>query len=641
MSNQLSLSLNKKPGANEEVGDTLDTSQTDEQSLSQPISEHQQIHEQFKGAFLGAAIGDALGFITEFMRNRGEIQKQFGTSRLTELMPWQRITTYPGKKRYRIELPLPAGAYSDDTQLTIATARSLQADGSFDVESFAKLELPIWLHYQLGGGSGTKAAAKNLTKKSVSWNNNFYALSYTRYTDSGGNGAAMRILPIALANAHNDDLMYRNVWKNAITTHGHPRAIIGALLFADAIANLLHKPSGKKAWLNYLIGQCDRKYPELLEKWADCPEFSAWEQAWSQNTQKRFETDFRKDCNQTAIMLEMIRGAATRFHQKADSQGFIEEYRNILSELGCYDQSTKGAGNSTVVAAAFFFTVFPTYEESITAIANEIGIDTDTIGYFAGAMYGVAYGVDKIPKHLTEKIQDSAYLLSLAEACYHIYFGQATHEESFKYPALKSARNLQSHPRFSNGAGFQLGATVDLPVLGSGKIAKDTNLTPNWRGKHVHFIEVHLELGQTIFLQIDQSVPSDKHQHSTTAEKESEDEWEQSETNLLTILDGYRDKIEQSDFAANSILEVLRNIKFEFQDKALYDAFATWLWGALPPGISQEESENEHSDSSDSADLDDSSVLLPEQDTQEEQGVVGNGEDERVREKMIGEESQE
>jgi ADP-ribosylglycohydrolase len=112
--------------------------------------------DKFRGAFIGAAIGDALGFITEFMRNSNEIRRQFQLDQLDRFVDWERITTYykAGNKNY-IKLPLSSGTYSDDTQLTMATARSIKADCSFNPETFSKLELPLWLQYELGGGSGT------------------------------------------------------------------------------------------------------------------------------------------------------------------------------------------------------------------------------------------------------------------------------------------------------------------------------------------------------------------------------------------------------------------------------------------------------------------------------------------------------
>ena len=85
---------------------------------------------------------------------------------------------------------LPAGCYSDDTQLRLATGRAIRPD-SFDVEAFAKVELPVWLGYALGAGKSTSAAALNLSKPRTSW----FANTFKGWTESGGNGAAMRIQP--------------------------------------------------------------------------------------------------------------------------------------------------------------------------------------------------------------------------------------------------------------------------------------------------------------------------------------------------------------------------------------------------------------------------------------------------------------
>lgn len=591
MSNQNSFVLDKKHGASEMIDDTLNMPQTEQVNSSKPSPEHQNKGEQFRGAFLGAAIGDALGFITEFMRDSNELQKKYGINRLTELINWTRPTKYQG--RYTIHLPLPAGAYSDDTQLTIATARSIQANGRFDADYFAKQELTTWLQYQIGGGSGTKAAAKNLSKKSIDWHNNFYETPYTQYTVSGGNGAAMRVLPIALVHAQHDDVRYTDVWKNAIITHGHPRAIIGALLFADAIATLLQQPSGKKAWLNDLIARCDQKYPELMRLWSQFPEFTAWEKEWHQKTGTPFDSAFRKECGYTVSFLEKARKLADHLHKQTDQKYVSETRREFLQELGCYDRRTKGAGDSTVVAAAFFFMLFSNYEEMITTIVNEFGIDTDTIGYFAGAMFGASYGTDDIPTHFQENIQDQAYLLRLADRCYHIHSEQTVTENSFSHI---SPEHNGSNTDFSSNGTYEEGATTQLSILGFGKVVKDTNLTPDWTGKHVHFLQVELESGQTVFLQNSQPVSSTKDQQHTPAPDQqgkpvspqhSAQGKDLSVAELIGVLDDYKDQIVKNNFSPDTILKVLQSIKFHYRDKALYDAFMTWLWGTLPLNASQ------------------------------------------------------
>jgi hypothetical protein len=108
---------------------------------------------------LWAAAGDALGWVTEVglaERVRQPIEWMFRPS------------------RFAPAVLLPAGTYSDDTQLRLAVSRATPGDGGFDVEAFAKIELPVWTSYSLGAGRGTTAAAINLANKKVEWFSNFY-----------------------------------------------------------------------------------------------------------------------------------------------------------------------------------------------------------------------------------------------------------------------------------------------------------------------------------------------------------------------------------------------------------------------------------------------------------------------------------
>jgi ADP-ribosylglycohydrolase len=142
-----------------------------------------------------AAAGDALGFITELTDVKGlKWRARISTVRTT--IPWRR--SIGGKFGTVVELP--AGAYSDDTQLRLATSRSIRSDGEFDVETFAKVELPVWLCYALGGGHSTKAAARAVGHPDVNWYSNFFEDKAVTYMGSGGNGAAMRIQPLVWAS---------------------------------------------------------------------------------------------------------------------------------------------------------------------------------------------------------------------------------------------------------------------------------------------------------------------------------------------------------------------------------------------------------------------------------------------------------
>ena len=67
--------------------------------------------EKFRGCLLGLAIGDALGAPVEFDKLTA-IRARFGPEGITDLIPWH---------------GLPAGSYTDDTQMTLATVRGMLA----------------------------------------------------------------------------------------------------------------------------------------------------------------------------------------------------------------------------------------------------------------------------------------------------------------------------------------------------------------------------------------------------------------------------------------------------------------------------------------------------------------------------------
>ena len=143
---------------------------------------------------LWAAYGDALGWISELTDTAG-LMRRTGGAPLKEPIAWQRRIG----GRWGVTAALPLGCYSDDSQLRLATSRAIRSDG-FDVEAFAKVELPVWLSYGLGGGRSTSAAAVHLSKRNSTWWSN----TFKGWSVSGGNGAAMRIQP--------------HVWGGSITS---------------------------------------------------------------------------------------------------------------------------------------------------------------------------------------------------------------------------------------------------------------------------------------------------------------------------------------------------------------------------------------------------------------------------------------
>ena len=208
---------------------------------------------KYKGSIKLSAIGDALGWITEFEKNTLSLKEKFGTERIDKFYSWKKPV---GGRFYGFIDNINAGSYSDDTQLLLAVARSIKKDGSLDHNYFAKIELPNWLDYARGGGRTVKTAADKISRKSVKWYNNFYnfkvnGINYD-YKNSGANGAAMRVLPIALANLGDVEKIKEEIFCNSIITHGHPRAILGAMLYGYAINQIIMYRPEDFNWDKYI-----------------------------------------------------------------------------------------------------------------------------------------------------------------------------------------------------------------------------------------------------------------------------------------------------------------------------------------------------------------------------------------------------
>lgn len=181
-----------------------------------------ELRSKFQLALLLSAAGDSLGWPQEFARQKRTLKTYIA---------WEKRG---GGKWWGYTETINPGDYSDDTQLTLSIARSITSSGVFTPEYFAYLELPLWLNYERGGGHSIKTAARNILKKKSQWFTNFYKTRHVTYENAGANGAAMRNLPIALINVHNEKKFIIETFKNSIITHGHPRAIIGSILIGGA-----------------------------------------------------------------------------------------------------------------------------------------------------------------------------------------------------------------------------------------------------------------------------------------------------------------------------------------------------------------------------------------------------------------------
>ncbi|MFD9515103.1 ADP-ribosylglycohydrolase family protein [Streptomyces mirabilis] len=372
--------------------------------------------EAVRGSAHWAAYGDALGFITELTDADG-VRRRTGHDEVTVTVPWQRRVG----GRYGRDVPLPVGAYSDDTQLRLATSRAIRGDGEFDVEAFAKIELVAWQAYALGAGRGTKAAANGLMRVEAKWSQNLFATKAARYTDIGGNGAAMRIQPhVWSARDLTDwDSIARDVVRNAVSTHGHPRGILGAVLHALLLATTLEKGAipGPEQWRSTIdwLGHL----PDVIDK--DEELAYLWLPSWTQAA----GTDFR---TATATVAAECHAALEEFDPAAHLNR--DNYASLVDRLGGFDDETRGSGTiTTLLAIMLAFGQVETPERGLQLAANTLGSDTDTIATMAGALLG-AITTSPAPG----AVQDDELIEKEARRLWEISQGGAS--STFAYPDL-------------------------------------------------------------------------------------------------------------------------------------------------------------------------------------------------------------
>jgi ADP-ribosylglycohydrolase len=295
-----------------------------------------------------------------------------------------------------VEVTLPAGMYSDDTQLRLAVGRCIRAAGRFDAEVFSKIELPMLLSYGFGIGRGTRAAAQSLTKRSVRWYSNFFDTKVARYVQGGGNGAAMRIQPhVWSAPRFSPDIFLPNVIRDSATTHGHVRGLLGAALHAVSLSVTLRegappKPARWAEMFKYLerLPQVVARDEALQERWLPL---------WEKSSGVAFPTAVGHALSET---LPLIAAA----HEAANARGPLQDrYAELAKVVGGLDASTRGSGTVSAILALWLGHCGAEDPQStIESASNLLGSDTDTISSMAGALLGVGAS-DDLPGSLVDE----------------------------------------------------------------------------------------------------------------------------------------------------------------------------------------------------------------------------------------------
>ena len=174
--------------------------------------------ERLRGCLLGGAIGDAWGSGFE---NQSDIARKEIT---LDAHPW---------------------VLTDDTQLTLATMEAMIAQKSVDPEAIAQRFLYYYRQRKIRGlGASTLKALQGLSV------GGHWALVGRRGERAAGNGAAMRIAPLAFK----EDISWFDIQDVCRITHHNDEAYIGAKSMVIVIRTLLagHWTLGTN-WVEMLI----------------------------------------------------------------------------------------------------------------------------------------------------------------------------------------------------------------------------------------------------------------------------------------------------------------------------------------------------------------------------------------------------
>ena len=291
------------------------------------------LRSKFAGSLLGTAVGDSLG-----------------------AGAWLRP---PGREL--------AAHYTDDTHMTISVAKSLLEKRGFDPEhlflTFVQdWEAEPWRGYGPGPPAIFRAFRRGEDPRRVA------ASLYPG--GSFGNGAAMRVAPLACLYYDDLEELRRVVEEASSLTHTHPLGIEGALLQAHAIALAVGStgPLDALEFVEELLGQA--------------------------------QADIYKR------KLAAIRAFLSR--------GSRPSRKEVVRTLG----NGVEAFNS-VPTAIYAFLATRSFEEALR-LAVSFGGDRDTIGAMTGAIAGAYHGRESIPSRWLEELENREYIERLAAGLWEL-----------------------------------------------------------------------------------------------------------------------------------------------------------------------------------------------------------------------------
>lgn len=282
-------------------------------------------HQRILGGLYGSLVGDALGVPVEFAsREKRKLDPVIG----------MRSHGTHGQ---------PAGTWSDDGSLLLCSAESLIEKG-FDLQDMGERFLQ-WFELGHWAAHGLVFDIGNATRQALLRIRHGIPASEAggREPYDNGNGSLMRILPVVLANLHQDESTFiTRIAQASAITHGHLRSQMACAFHGLVVRELMQEASPLEAL---------HKAQQIFQRlYADNEELGT----------------FR----------EVLRA-------------------DLVSQPELHIQSG-GYVMETLTASLWCLLTTDNFSDCVIKAVN-LGDDTDTTGCVAGGLAGVFYGFDAIP----------------------------------------------------------------------------------------------------------------------------------------------------------------------------------------------------------------------------------------------------
>lgn len=295
---------------------------------------------------IGFVVGDAMGVPIEF-KTREELLKN----------PVTKMTEYGTHNQ-------PAGTWSDDTSMMIATIDSINAKNAIDIQDIA-LKFVAFKNHASYTATNEVFDIGNTCSLAISKfeeNHDDPTLCGINDINANGNGSLMRILPIAyyaIEKKLKEYEILELVRQISSITHAHEISIMGCYFYVRYVIFLLN---GKDKYAAYSMA---RSVDYAMFK----PE-----------TQEAYNRLIKED----------------------------------ISKYKLNDIKSTGYVVDSLEAAIWVTLKSENYKEAVIGAIN-LGGDTDTIGAITGALAGIIYGYDFIPEEWKDALAKKEYLMDIFE----------------------------------------------------------------------------------------------------------------------------------------------------------------------------------------------------------------------------------